>query len=293
MTSEKVGAVVVHYKNGPEIRTCLQTLVDETKIRNIFVVDNSNGEFEGDFSVSDSSKLTILKPSRNLGYSAGNNLGIRHAYLNSCTHILVANPDTALRMNSVNALLSEMQEKSWSLISPRLQEVELLTNATWDLFFGKGSDAARSRNGYQKEIFFGACFLAEMRLLNIVGLLNENLFLYGEELDYTIRIEEANEKWGVSRSVTVDHLRAASTGDKSKNFGRSRSTVTLYNSARSSLINARLHYPKKVFNWTFWRLLFSVKQLATGQIINFFAVTNGIRAGLFKKINSKYSHLDD
>jgi GT2 family glycosyltransferase len=281
-----IHAVVVNYLNRTELRECVQSLIDEPLITSITLIDNSHLVEEMQLSLSDFSLVKILRPGSNLGYAGGNNLGIRAAISQKDDLVLVINPDATLLSKTINDLLRELEEHGLDLVSPSLLEpdkLEAISDPAWDMCLGRGILEANPKSkitpSRYKPIFFGACFLAKVELFLDIGLLNEELFLYGEELDLVFRMEEHGKKWGISAKSAVTHLRGVSTGSGSK---KQKSDITEFHSARSMMINGLNYEPNKVLIWAILRFTYAIispKLSLQGR----FAVIKGLLSGFVPK----------
>ncbi|WP_427172299.1 glycosyltransferase family 2 protein [Arthrobacter sp. 92] len=260
-----VAAVVVAFKNGNDLAECYIRLCAIAEIRHIVIVDNSYWEVGSCLTYAGINAIDVRTihavPDGNLGYAGGNNFGIDVAKRAGAECVLVCNPDVLIEAETVTSLLSEMETRSLDLISPRLLEndpiggVTLLSNPGWDAYLGKGVidiPASRFASRYIPT-FYGACFLATTRLWDHLGGLSEDFFLYGEEIDYTMRINRSSFRWAVSECSVVAHARGSSISP-----GRNgKSLVAFFHAARSAVIVGRKYWPAAVVWWTAVRLVFA------------------------------------
>jgi len=91
----------------------------------------------------------------------------------------------------------------------------------------------------------GAFMILPTRVVRKVGLLDEDFFMYGEDLDWAFRIKEAGYKVRYNPTVRVLHVKGASSRQNSL-----RSTYEFY---RAMLIFYRKHYAAGTF--FLWRWL--------------------------------------
>jgi len=92
----------------------------------------------------------------------------------------------------------------------------------------------------------GAFMLVRAEAIHQVGLLDENFFLYGEDLDWAYRIRKAGWKIYYNPQVTVLHVKAAST----KHSRRAR-----YEFYRAMDIFYRKHYAATTPFWLHWLII--------------------------------------
>lgn len=284
----KLAVVVVAYKNRDDLVACYTSLCAIPRIDTIIVVDNSYAEVGSCFDYAGISHIQEnvihARPGGNIGYAGGNNFGIALARARGFDLVLVSNPDVLLDADAVDRLLSEMLRRSLDLISPRLLEKSaevaesVLSNPGWDLWLGKGViDIPPSLIGSRYiSTFFGACFVATTQIIDSVGSLSDDFFLYGEEIDYTIRMNRANVRWGVSDDIVVSHDRGSSISPG----GSSKSLVAFHHAARSTIIVGRKHWPKAVAPWLMARVFMAGWLLLRGRHRESKAILAGLSEGL-------------
>lgn len=81
-TMNRIAVVILNYKSAEKCRNCVLQLKRQTGIAlQIIVVDNGSGNNEcsqlEEFCATEN--VLLLKSDSNLGYSAGNNIGLRYA----------------------------------------------------------------------------------------------------------------------------------------------------------------------------------------------------------------------
>lgn len=278
--------MVVAYKNTSDLLACYEHLRDASAIKDIVIVDNSYYEVGSCLEYAGLGQLDErthhVVASENLGYAAGNNLGIAYAEQFGADHILICNPDVLIDGVTLDSLLREMDERNLHLVSPRLLEKDTagsfveLSNPGWDRFLGRGViDVSSSRNSWRYiPTFYGACFLTTTCLVNEVGGLSEDFFLYGEEIDYTLRIMKSDYAWGISESTTVLHGRGSSISP-----GATKSVVSFFHAARSSVIVGRKYWPALVAVWIFARSTIGLSMALRGDRRESRAILSGLLAG--------------
>ena len=102
----RVGAVIVSYRTGPALSSCLDSVAHAEGIEEIIVVDNGNSVVESeaiDAFARTSAKARVLRGQGNVGFAAGANLGARRARSET---LLFLNPDVELSPNAVSRLLN-------------------------------------------------------------------------------------------------------------------------------------------------------------------------------------------
>jgi GT2 family glycosyltransferase len=142
----------------------------------------------------------VLENRRNLGFSGGNNVGIRLALERGAEFVYLLNPDTEVApgflVEAVAVARAEPRAgavQSLLLLASERDRVNTAGNAMHFLGLGhvtRYREPASSVSGEPAEIAFasGAAVLYRAAALREVGLLDEELFLYHEDFDLGWRL---------------------------------------------------------------------------------------------------------
>lgn len=287
-SDRNVAAIVVAYKNTNDIATCYARLREAPEIQSIIVVDNSYGEVGSCLDYADIENIDRrtfhVVPPTNLGYAGGNNFGIDVAVRNGADYILVCNPDVLIEAGTVACLLDEMQDCSLDLISPQLLEedptgaMRTISNPGWDVYLGRGViEIPKTRlSSRYISTFYGACFMATSQLFDDLGGLCEDFFLYGEEIDFTLRIDKSKFRWGISKASVVSHARGSSISPEREG----KSVISFFHAARSAVIVGRKYWPSALFVWIVARLILAGYLTLRGRVTESWAIVGGLIRGL-------------
>ncbi len=212
-----VSIVIVSWNTRELLRKCLNTVRQEAaalgpgRVETI-VVDNASSDESAVMVRRGFPEVSLVEHRRNAGFAAANNLGIARA---GGRYILLLNPDTELRSGSLAALVDFME------VTPRAgaagarlvnadgsaqisaYPMPTLGRELWRLMH---LDAIRNvavyplerwdqRRAHPVEVAQGACLMIRMAALEEVGTLDENYFMYTEEVDLCYRLKRAG--WGV------------------------------------------------------------------------------------------------
>ena len=173
-------------------------------------------------------KLFLISSEDNLGFANGNNKGIRFALNDiNCEYIWLLNNDTVIFPETLKDLLNEMKNDNHIGILGNAQmyyhnqsEIQALAggfNKKKIKFFNiKDSSVLKDRN----IIFFvyGASMFLRRKIFENVGLLNENYFLYYEEIDICERARKKNYKVKISESIKILHKHSKTISIKGNIF---------------------------------------------------------------------------
>lgn len=198
--------VVLTHNSYHTIRACLESL--ERALGSEFeaatlVVDNASTDGTVEEVRTRFPGLRLIESGENLGYAAGNNRGIRTALELGCEFVYLLNPDARVESGFLEEACSAMDGEpaaaavqSLLLLEPDGERIDSSGNRIHFLGFGlceqHGAQRAEAPSA-GRDIGFasGAAVLLRLSALAEVGLLEERLFLYCEDLDLCWRLRMA------------------------------------------------------------------------------------------------------
>lgn len=193
----------------------------------IIVVDNASLENEALKIKELYPSVNALRTDFNLGFSGGNNLGIKAS---KGLYIFLINNDTFIESDGLNLLIERLEsKKSIGAISPKIrfafppQNIQFagftkLTPITMrNEVIGYGCvDDGRFDHPHITPYLHGAALLLKREIIDKVGLMPELFFLYYEELDWCTQMTNAGYELWYDPNFTVFHKESQSTGQFSK-----------------------------------------------------------------------------
>ncbi|MGA2317671.1 MAG: glycosyltransferase family 2 protein [Thermodesulfobacteriota bacterium] len=260
--SPLISVVVLNWNGYQVLDNCLKSLYDQTyQPLEIIVVDNASTDGSVDFLKEKFQDVDLIINERNLGFGAGNNIGIQAS---QGSYIMILNNDTRLDPKCVEELKRSIEkDKGYGACASKI----LLENkpdvidgvgivvCPDGLSFGRGRLENRGRYDVEEEIFFAsdcAC-LYRREMLDDIGLYDEDFFAYADETDMGWRAQLAGWKCIYSPKAIVYHLHSTSSGGRVSSFKallveRNRIWVALKNFPLSLIIFGQLY--------TLWRYVF-------------------------------------
>ncbi len=194
----------------------------------VIVVDNGSTDGTAEYLKTKDYRLKAIV-NTNTGFSHGNNLGIRQA---KGDYILLLNPDTKLESNTLKVMLEFMEShKDVGIFGCKLimangkldlacrRRFPNLINSFYRLFLGNNKNYNYSNISEDEEMevdsVVGAFLLIRKSVVEKIGLLDENFFMYGEDLDWCWRCKEAGWKVWYYPKTTVVHYKGSSSSKAS------------------------------------------------------------------------------
>lgn len=203
--SPRVTAIVLNW-NGKELSAaCLRSLLaSDYPALEVILVDNGSSDGSVPALQAEFPDLEIVCSPENLGYAGGNNLGIRLALDRSTPYIFLLNNDTLIDPGCVNRLVEALEaDPTAGAANPKIlyhrpADRIWYAGGTYSLWTGftrhRGHrQVDRGQFDRQEVVTFltGCAFFVRGRVLQEVGLLDESLFNYIEDLDLCLRIRRA------------------------------------------------------------------------------------------------------
>ncbi|HLN19367.1 MAG TPA: glycosyltransferase family 2 protein [Patescibacteria group bacterium] len=209
----KVFIIVLNYNGGRYISDCLNSLykIDYPNFE-IIVVDNASTDGSLEMICRQFSRCYFIKNEENLGFSIGNNLGIRYSLEKMADWILLLNPDTLARSDFLTKLIeAAISETRAGILSP------VIMDAKDKIWFSGGrinwwkmkvvhSCHIKRTLPYETEIVSGCAMLIKSGLFKEIGLLDEDFFLYWEDIDLSVRARQSGYSLLVVPESRIIHL---------------------------------------------------------------------------------------
>ncbi len=247
---------------------CLESVKElDYQNYNVIVVDNASEvrhvnsiRFFVENQTGAAGKFRLITSRSNLGYSGGNNLGIKSALKHDAHYVLILNPDTIVQKNLLSEMVASAESNgSVGLVSSPISEAGGVVyggEVQWlkpELrHISSPPPDQRLPGGYY---IVGACMLIKREVIKRIGLLDERYFLYFEDADYCSRATKAGYKLKIVRNLVVDHNASAST--------RSLAPALLlrYHFRNAHLFNFKNSPLWAKFALPFWSVFIIIKQL--------------------------------
>ncbi len=257
----RIGIVVVSFNTRALLRDCLASITGAPFPVHVVVVDNASSDGTAAMVREEFPWVELVANAANRGFAAATNQGLARLSDRS-DFILLLNPDAALCPGALERLVGFMRaHPRVGVCSPRLVYPDgrpqagafrfpTLAMALLDLFPPRGPLLGRLYDSYLNGRYpeergnepfpidhpLGATMLIRAETLAEVGLLDENYWLYVEEVDWCLRCHRAG--WAIWQ---VPAARVVHVGGASSSQFRSSSFVALHR-ARARFVH-KWHTP--------------------------------------------------
>lgn len=228
--------IIVNYNTKQLLKNCLQSILNRNwqYQYEIWVVDNGSEDGSLEIIKKDFPKVHLINAGTNLGFAAGNNLGLKK--VKADLYILL-NSDTEVGQGSLDSLVDFMQRSQYGLGSCSLhfKDGNFQPNAGDNMglsaifFWLSGLDDLlpfkevlpslhrKYRSYYQgeREVGWvsGSVMAIKKEVIKKIGLLDEKIFMYGEDIEFCLRAKRAGFKIGWTEDANIMHIGGGSTKD--------------------------------------------------------------------------------
>lgn len=231
--------IIVNWNTKELLRDCLNSMYAETKINSfeVFVVDNASSDSSARMVELEFPQVNLIKNREDLGFAKASNQAIRKS---KGRYILLLGPDTIVFPNTIDKMVIFMNARTDigalgckilypnGAIQPSVGSFPTLTTQFSTLLYLLLLPLAR---GFRKmgvlashllysqdyndirgvDSILGACMLVRREVINQVGLLDEQFFMYAEEVDWCYRINQAGWKIYFFPDAKIVHYGDATT----------------------------------------------------------------------------------
>ncbi len=256
----KLSVIIVNYNVKYFLEQCLHSVMKacEGIAAEVFVVDNNSVDGSVEMVRQKFSSAILIDNKDNLGFSKANNQAIRQS---KGEYVLLLNPDTVVEENTFKKIVDfmdsnpdagglgvKMLDGSGKFLAESKRGLPTPSAAFYKIsglaaLFPKSRTFGQYHLGYlskdeihEVEILAGAFMLLRKSVLDKVGLLDEDFFMYGEDIDLSYRIIKAGYKNFYFPETRIIHYKGESTKRSSVNY-----VLVFYN---AMIIFARKHFSK-------------------------------------------------
>lgn len=239
---KKVWAILVNWNRPNDTLGCVRSLLlnkDGFDLK-VLIVDNASSDNSVKMlsrAFSKNKEIKMLKSNKNLGFTGGNNLGIKYAIKSGAEYLLIINNDTVTDKNLVKNLLETFDNyPNLGIASPKiyfspgfeyhkeykkseLGKVIWYAGGVidWDNVYGKNwgvDEVDLGQFDREKEIDFatGACMMVRKDLIKKIGEFNDKYFAYMEDVEFSQRVKRSGFKIVFNPKAFLWHKVSQSSG---------------------------------------------------------------------------------
>jgi GT2 family glycosyltransferase len=252
-----ISIIIVNWNTKDLLARCLQCIYATTRgmVPEVIVVDNASSDGSVEMMGEQFPQVTVVANRENLGFAAANNQAIRQA---GGRYLLLLNSDAFLHEGAIETMIGHMDgypdtgaagcrlyyedgtlQRSCSTFPTLATE---LWQALWldrllpqSPVFGKYMMTYWDMDHLREvDCVLGACMIIRREAMEQVGLLDEDFFMYSEEVDFCYRLKKAGWQVRFVPDASATHVWGGSA--------RKVQAETLLRLYRSRVLFFRKHY---------------------------------------------------
>jgi len=256
----KLFIVILSYNSERELLRCLNSLKNEPG--KIVIVDNAsdnNSVHEIKKITAKEKRIKLIENKKNIGFAAGNNVGIRYALSKGADYVLLLNQDTQVKKGFLKPLLASKTDIiSPVIVSKRKNTLIYDYGGTINWVIGRTCHLESDRY-FEKgplpetlhlsiEYISGCAMLVKSEVFAKIGEFSENFFLYFEDVDFCIRAKKEGFSIACERKSVISHTLKE---------GKEKPWRNIYYLLVSNLrfINYYVFFWNKPFAYLYWILI--------------------------------------
>jgi hypothetical protein len=209
-----ISVVIIAWNAKRYLELCLQSLEKAPPHRSMetLVVDNASTDGTAEMLEARFPWVKLIKSPENLGFAKGNNVAIRQC---QGRYIALVNPDVIVLPGCLDALADFLdQNPKVGNVGPRVLNPDMTLQSScrrfptlWNNFCDASGLATRFKNSrffagehmfyfphdrtFRVDVLVGCFSFIRRETFDAVGLLDENLFMYGDDVDWCRRCWKA------------------------------------------------------------------------------------------------------
>lgn len=234
--------IIVNWNTRGLLRDCLRSVYETTHNLNleVFVVDNASSDGSPDMVRKEFPQAKLIKNTANMGFAKANNQAIK---ISQGDFILFLNTDVEVLNNCVNKMFHLMKENSKiagltcqslyddkKTVQHNCRRFPKIMTALFDnTFLGRWFPENKVIKSYRmRDWAFDnfrevdqppmTCFMVRRKVVDTVGLLDENLFLFFNDVDWCFRIKGVGFKIFHTPDAQVIHYESISVNRLSDSY---------------------------------------------------------------------------
>jgi len=241
-----LAVVIVSYNTRELLRACLRSVVADARLdTEVWVVDNASSDGSAEMVRTEFPEARLLAAGCNLGFAGGNNAALRamgfsvegsdEALPGIADYVLFLNPDTEVQEGALSRMLGFLRANppvgvvGAALVYPdggfqhSAFHFPTLPQVWFDFFAWPGRFIDSPVNGrYPRSLYvagdpfpvdhpLGAAMMTRAEVIRQVGFMDEDFFMYAEEIDWCMQVKRRGWDVYCVPSARIVHHSGAST----------------------------------------------------------------------------------
>lgn len=218
---DTIYAIILNYNNAIDTIECIKSAknIRSLNIKIILVDNGSDKKCIDILETNIDNDVVFIKNNKNIGYAAGNNVGISYAIANGAQYIAIVNNDVILNENTFQGCIERLHDSRVGIVGPAIlefgsnyiQSCGAMVNkyTVQSTLINRGNVYKKSDSTISCDYIGGACLVFKPSLVTIIGYLPEIYFLFWEETEWCLKAKKAGLSVECVLSGNVEHKGSA------------------------------------------------------------------------------------
>ena len=246
MNSPRVCVVTLNFNGLVDTLACLESLrQDRYANKEIVVIDNGSTDDSAIRIRKAFPEVTLIVIKSNLGFTGGNNVGLKHAQATGAKYLYWLNNDTTSEPDAITQLVETAEANPrFGILTPLIHyfdrpEQPWFAGSILDLSRGVAvHDNAHPPTGNVQIVpwISGCAMFTDVSLMAQLGGFDDRFFLYWEDVDLSLRVKQAGRELALVPAARVYHKvsRTASAYPGASRYYYVRNNLLLLRSHRAA-----------------------------------------------------------
>ena len=221
-----ISIITINYNGIKDTSELIDSIPFNEYSLEVIVVDNASLHDEASTIEAKYPQVKVIRSDINLGFAGGNNLGIKEA---KGRYLFLVNNDTYFLDFNIRALIARLESSPMiGVVCPKIRfawgehpiqwagytPLSRITVRNSAIGYNR-PDCGQYDTAHTTPYAHGAAMLVKREVIDKVGLMPEEYFLYYEELDWSMQITSASFQIWYEPACTIFHKESQSTGQDS------------------------------------------------------------------------------
>lgn len=197
-----IGVLIVTWNRKADLLDCVRSVLrSDYPDFSVYVVDNASSDGTSDAVASQFPQVSLIRSEENLGFAAGNNLGLKRMLHDGVDAAFLLNDDAVIAEDTLSSMLdSDFRRPDVGVAAPKILLhsdpgtvwsagglVDPRTGIAVQRFYGEPDDG-RADQPAEIEYAVGCAMLIKADVVREAGMLDPDYYMYYEEADWCRRI---------------------------------------------------------------------------------------------------------
>lgn len=199
-----IGVLIVTRNRRDDLLDCIDSVFRSTYPRlAVYLVDNASADGSCEAIAERHPEVCLIRSEENLGFAAGNNLGLPKLLEDGMDAVFLLNDDVVIAEDTVDQLATRFDDPSIGVLAPKVLVysnpnmiwaaggmVDSRTGVAIQRHYGE-TDQGQADQITEVDYAVGCAMLVKSEVIRRVGLLDSRYYMYYEESDWCRRIRRA------------------------------------------------------------------------------------------------------